>query len=96
MTYFGIDFEFPNKVEGRKIGVTAESSGVGWTYELYIDGYSMEKLNQKRYFLLLYFYRANLTVLAPTTAVVQDEKDRRGTIGDVEDDDEDEEEEDEV
>lgn len=55
MSYFGIDFEFPNKVEGRKLGVTAESTGVGWKYELYIDGYSMEKLNQKRYTIEFFF-----------------------------------------
>lgn len=48
MTYFGIDFEFPVKIEGRVVGVVVESHNIGWNYEIYIDGYSMEKLNKKR------------------------------------------------
>lgn len=45
----GLDYTFPFKIEGRTISiVVSDDSTLGWYYDLYIDGLSLQDLDEKR------------------------------------------------
>lgn len=46
----GLDYTFPFKIEGRSISiVVSDDAKLGWYYDLYIDGLSLQDLDEKRY-----------------------------------------------
>lgn len=56
MVDIGLDYDFPEKVEGHKISVEIIDQ-FGWKYEILIDRVSMSQLAEKRYmFYHLFIY----------------------------------------